>query len=164
MKAAAPPVVGSQLEADDKDLRLLSILHTVYGSFNLLAILVLWVVNGFALRMFKVIEGLSEGPPFDPVPGAAGPSKVVDKQAEDLLSGRVGPNLFEPQLLLIIGFSICLGCLLYFWSASCLKQRKRIWVPYAASLIAIFNVPIGLALGIFTLVVLRRPGVAAQFR
>ncbi len=163
MEPVAPPALGSLTEADDKDLRLLSILHTVYGCVNLLGILILWVVKGFAIRGIKVIEGLSEGPPFDPAPGAEGPSTALDRETEDLLSGRIGPSLFEPQLLLIIGLSICLGCLLYFWSASCLKGGKRVWVVYAASLMALLNVPIGLALGIFTIVVIRRPGVAALF-
>lgn len=163
MEATPSSSLEIQVEADRKDLRLLSILHTVYGCLNLVAIIVLWIANGFMLKAMHLIGGLA-AEPMEPSKGPAAPSKALEREAEDLLSGRVGPNLFEPQLALIIGFSICLGCLLYFWSASCLKQRKKVWVTYAASVLAIFNVPIGLALGIFTIVVLRRPSVAAQFR
>lgn len=163
MEIAPPPAQAGQSDPDSKDLRTLSILHTVYGSFNLLVVLIMWIVNGVMLKMIKVIPDISAEAQIEPGKGASPAQSASEKQVEELLQGSLGSSLFDPRLLLILGAALCLGCLLYFWSASCMKQRKSIWVPYVASFAALFNVPLGLALGIYTFVILGRPGVKSQF-
>jgi hypothetical protein len=51
-----------------------------------------------------------------------------------------------------------------FLTARALPKRKALMVCYVASALACMQIPVGTVLGIFTIIVLSRPGVRASFR
>ena len=125
-----------------KEVRTLSILVSVYGWGG--AVLSLLAAGYFALSlsvalfMNQTIIGLSEG-----------------KSMETSIASA-SPNGFSPVAAMtpmIIGIAIFIP-VLYIVCGSYLKRGKAKWLAYVCAVLALWNVPLGLALGIYTFVVL----------
>jgi hypothetical protein len=52
---------------------------------------------------------------------------------------------------------------LTIWAGRCIAQRKRYMFCFVMACIACLSVPLGTALGVFTIIVLQRPTVKAMF-
>lgn len=67
------------------------------------------------------------------------------------------------MLSILLGFGL-LSLVLKVLLARALRRRRRLGLCYAGAVITCFGFPLGTALGIATLLTLKRPAVAALFR
>ena len=78
-----------------------------------------------------------------------------------------GPPAFVGGILMFVGVVfVLLGATvggLTIWAGRCLAQRKRYMLCFVMACIACLSVPLGTALGVFTIIVLQRPTVKAMF-
>ncbi|TCZ83899.1 hypothetical protein [Lysobacter sp. N42] len=91
-----------------------------------------------------------------------------------LVTGRLGQQAEAPDEARLVGwlfvgialFLILLGlacAVLFAYAGRCLRGRRRYMLCMVAAAIASMFVPFGTVLGVFTLIVLSRPGVRAMF-
>jgi hypothetical protein len=141
---AAPPYAQAwQQQKDDSDLRTLSILHYVYA--GLLGVGALFSVVYIAMGVFVATAVTSSS------------SSASDKQA-----GAVMGGLFIVVGAMIFVFLAAKTVLLVL-AGRALSQRRRYMLAFITACITCINVPLGTALGIFTILVLQRPSVKAAF-
>ncbi len=81
-----------------------------------------------------------------------------------MTGGRGAPPPFNPGWIFVIlgGSLIVLGWTMAFlilFSGISLRQRRRYWLSFVLACIMCLNVPLGTALGVFTLLVLSRQSV-----
>jgi hypothetical protein len=125
---------------DEEHLRILSILYYVLGGLQLLAGLVplIWVVIGIAL----VAAGASDASGGAP-PAVMGFFFIV-------IAGGIS--------LLILALAAC-----KFFTGYSLGQRKNYMFCFVIACLTCMWMPLGTLLGVFTIVVLMRPGVKEMF-
>jgi hypothetical protein len=140
---APPPDQVWQQQKDDGDLRLLSILHYVYAALVGFGALfsILYVVIGIVMATTVASQG----------------SSPSDQQA-----GMVVGAFF-----VVIGAFVLLllttKAVLMVLAGRGLASRRRYTLAFVAACICCINIPLGTALGIFTIIVLQRPSVKAAF-
>lgn len=69
----------------------------------------------------------------------------------------VGVGIFAISLGLVISFLI-------FYTAKSIRKRKNLVFCQVIAAIECLNIPLGTALGVFTLITLGKPGIAEEFR
>lgn len=78
-----------------------------------------------------------------------------------------GPPAFVGGMFIFIGVVFVLLCGtvggLTIWAGRCLARRNRYMLCFVMACIACLSVPLGTALGVFTIIVLQRPAVKAMF-
>lgn len=130
------------MEADDSHLDLLSIFHYVMAGF---------VALGASVPVVHLLIGIK---------------MVTDPSF--FTGGRGAPPPFNPGwvfigvavAIILIGW--CFAFALVFAGIS-LKRRRRYWYCFIMACLVCLNVPMGTALGVFSLVVLSRPSVKRIF-
>lgn len=70
-----------------------------------------------------------------------------------LTSVGFSPGTILP--ILVFGIALCIQ-LIFVVIGSCLKRGKAKWLAYVGAVLALFNMPLGFALGIYTIIVLGR--------
>jgi hypothetical protein len=132
-------------EEDAEHLRLLSIFHFILAGLGALCSLfpVIHLVMGMAL-----IGGDLEG--FSP----RGP------RAEEM--GRTMGWFFVAAASAMIVGGLTVSALLA-WSGRCLQRRRRRTFCLVMAGLSCLSIPLGTVLGVFTILVLCRPGVKAEF-
>lgn len=106
--------------------------------------------------------GPPQNPMLPPAPGAAGPDLQQFLQIQNTIMKLLGPAMA------VMGFvSLALNALA-FWGSLCMLNAKRHGLAITAAILTMLPVTspcclIGLPIGIWALVVLNRPGVAAVF-
>lgn len=130
------------MERDERDLSLLSIFHFVMAALASL---------GGSVPIIHVLLGL----------------KMLSDPAF-LSGGRGAPPPFNPGWLFVgIGaFAIVLGWTMAFalvFSGLSLRGRRRYWFCFILACLICLNMPLGTALGVFTLIVLSRATVKQAF-
>jgi hypothetical protein len=132
---------GRQQVLDDDHLRVLSILHYVYGGLAL--------VGGLFPLIYVFIGVLMvSGAMAGPRPGS-GPPAVVGWFF-----------IVIPGFVSVLAWAMGL-CVLYAGYA--LSQRRRYLFCFVMAALCCINVPLGTALGVFTIIVLARPSVKEAF-
>lgn len=125
-----------------REVRTLSILFSIYGWVG--SVFSLFAAGFFALSLtgafslIPTITALSSGQNMETASASAGTSGISPIAAVTLVI--IGIALLTPVLYVVIG--------------SCLKRGKARWLAYVGAILALWNVPLGLALGIYTFVVL----------
>ena len=138
---------------DAEHLKLLSIFHYVLaglaaliGSFPIIHVIIgIMMVSGkFSFPVSPPPSGASGTPP--PMPG------------------------FPPEfgwMFIIMGSAIILLSWVYagllFYSGRCLSARRKWTFSFVMACISCIHIPLGTALGVFTILVLQRPTVKALF-
>lgn len=127
---------------DENNLNTLSICHFIYGGFMALGGLVgvIYVVLGVVLATASMSGGSAPG---GPPPAAIGGIFAAFGAA--------------------ISIFIWASAALVIYSGMSLKKRRRRTLSLVMACICCLNIPMGTALGVFTLVVLSRPGVKALY-
>ena len=126
------------VDQDVEHLKILSILYYVWG--GLMACISCFGLLYVVIGLVAVIAGAQhQGGP----PAFVGGMFIFIGVAFVLLGGTVG------------GLTI--------WAGRCLAQRKRYMLCFVMACIACLSVPLGTALGVFTIIVLQRPAVKAMF-
>lgn len=78
-----------------------------------------------------------------------------------------GPPIFVgPLIFVVVGFAVLLAAViagLTIWTGRNLQQRKHYTFCFVMAVISCLSVPLGTALGIFTIIVLMRPTVKQLF-
>jgi hypothetical protein len=130
----------NMVDQDDEHLRLLSILHYVWGG--------LMAFGGCIGGIWSLVGG-----------------GILTAAASE--GGRNTPPMAVGGILLVVGVFIMLlvGTLstLTIIAGRGLAQRKRYTLCMVMACISCLSVPLGTALGVFTLVVLSRPSVKTKF-
>lgn len=137
------PYLGQIDPKDEKDLGALALLTRIYGGLCALGAVVMVV-------LLVVIAFLA--------PAAAGSSSRS--------TGMQGVGVLGIYLVfMLIGAGVsCAMTWLYFKAASCIEMRESKTLVYVAAALACTNAPLGLALGIYTFVLLERPSIKAFFK
>ena len=129
----------SMVDQDDEHLRLLSILHYVWGGLT--------AFGGCIGGIWSLIGG--------------GILTAASK------GGRNAPPVAVGAVLLVVGIFIVLlvGTIstLTILAGRSLAQRQRYTLCMVMAFISCLSVPLGTALGVFTLIVLSRPAVKEKF-
>ncbi|GMV13701.1 MAG: hypothetical protein HS104_34805 [Polyangiaceae bacterium] len=126
---------------DESDLNLLSVLHYVWSA--LLGCSTLGVIGYFVL--LGGIFGVSA------TSSGADPTGAAVAAGATLVMG------------VIVGIFMAALFVIHFLAASGLRNRKRRLLIFVASALMCTSVPLGTLLGVFTFIVMGRPGVKALF-
>ncbi len=137
------PHPGVPTAEDESNLNTLAICHYIYGGFMALGGLVgvVYVIIGIALAASSL--GASGGGPGGPPPAAIG-----------------GIFAFFGG---VISLFIWAMAALVVYSGMSLKKRQRKTLSLVMACVCCMNIPLGTALGVFTLIVLNKPGVKAIY-
>lgn len=120
-----------------KEVRTLSTLYSIYG----------WVSTLFSLSVLGYVVVVLGGA------YATAPSKNL-QPGEVLIPGS-GSGRLDPSVLLLVVFVLAmLSPIINIVIGACLKRGRAKWLAYVGAIFALWNVPLGLALGIYTFVVL----------
>lgn len=144
----APPIRPPVLDVDpyqalqDADqLRLIALLSQIYGWLA-------FVLSGFFLLYIIFAITVTSQPGFFGSPNSA-------------------PPFFFRTFILVFGLiGLGLGWLnagLSLYAGKCLRERRNWNWVMVASCLHCLNMPLGTALGVFTIIVINRPSVRAQF-
>jgi len=133
-----------QAYQDEQALRTLSIFTYIWAALCLTGVVLGtgWLIAGQALS--NVDKGA----------WGTDPDMPVDDMMNGTLMSRFG-------VALIVGMSAL--AILHFVAARSLRRKKNPVVIYISAAIACLSVPLGTTLGIFTFIVMTRPGVKALF-
>jgi hypothetical protein len=125
---------------DEQNLEALAICHFIYaGLVGLGAMLVgLWLLFATVLTTRVAASG------------SGGPQAAAIVGIVDIVLGVV--------LVLALAKAALLA-----YSGTCLRKRRNRTLSFVMACIACINIPLGTALGVFTLVVLSRPSVKALY-
>lgn len=123
---------------DDEHLRLLSILYYVWGGLTAFGACFTGIYALVAGGVLTAVSQSHDGPP-----------------------GWVGPLVFVFMGFLFLFIAAIAG--LTIWTGRNLAQRKRYTFCFVMAIISCLSVPLGTALGVFTIVVLQRPSVKQLF-
>ncbi len=136
------PFLGQIDPKDEKDLDTLALLTRIYGGLCALGAVLMVVFLGVLAFVVPV--------------AASSPSRS---------GGVQGVGVFGFYLVvMLVGAGVsCAMTWLYFKAASCIDRRESKTLIYVAAALACTNAPQGLALGIYTFVLLERPSIKALF-
>jgi hypothetical protein len=126
---------------DESDLNLLSMLHYVWSGLigcGTLGMVAYFVVLGGLFGMSASSSGA----------GAGGSAAAVGMMV---------------VIAVIVGLMMTALFVLHLLAASGLKKRNRRTLTYVASALMCTSFPLGTALGVFTIIILGRPGVKALY-
>lgn len=123
---------------DEEHLRLLSILYYVWGGMAALGSCIVGVYALVAGGVLTAVAHTPNGPP-----------------------AWVGPMVFMIVGLVFLFIATIAG--LSIWTGRNLAQRKRYTSCMVVACISCLSVPLGTALGVFTIIVLQRPSVKQMF-
>lgn len=144
-----PPTIqtsipGQLSEIDQSHLKILSALHYVWGALGCIGVCggLFYIAMGIAFAS-GAMEGTAPTSPGDPPTGVIGGVMIV-----------LGLGILALCLTLVI---------LNFMAAGGLANGRRRTLCQVISAINCISIPFGTLLGIFTLLVLARPSVAAYF-
>lgn len=128
------------MDRDERDLNLLSIFHFVMAGLAALggSVPVVHVLIGFAMVRDPSLTSGPGAPPFN------------------LGWIFVGVGAFA----IVVGWSLAFALV---FSGLSLRARRRYWFCFVVSCLICLNMPLGTALGVFTLIVLSRPTVKRAF-
>lgn len=89
----------------------------------------------------------------------------AERAASGRAGGSEGAEVAILYLIIAVIGAVISGAMawLYFKSADCIKKRQSKTLIYVAAALACTNAPLGLALGIYTFVLLERPSIKALF-
>jgi hypothetical protein len=137
------PQAGVPTPEDESNLNVLAICHYVYGGFHAVGGLfgIIYVVIGLMIAAGGMGAGASAG--GGPPPAAIGGIVAV-------FGG-------------VISLFIWVMAALVIYSGVSLKKRRRRTLSFVTACICCLNVPLGTALGVFTIIVLNRAGVKAIY-
>lgn len=144
MSAAYPrgPADGHIEPKDESDLNTLALLTKIYGWFCGFGAVVM--VGFLAFIAFLV------------------PATAASPNGSARVQG-IGPLGFMIFAAVVGGGMSCAMAWLYLKSADCIKKRQSKTLIYVAAALACTNAPLGLALGIYTFVLLERPSIKLLF-
>ncbi len=128
---------------DDDQLRLASIGHYLVASLHFAFC---WI---FVLHAFMLGAAV-----FDP-------TLLPEAARESALPAPLARFMFA-AVIAFIGFG-WIFCVLTFYAGRCIARRRRRRLVTAMAVAQLFAVPLGTALGAFTLGLLRRPSVRREF-
>ncbi len=138
---AFPP---QQRSADDEHLKLLVIFHYVMAGLGVLGLLFL-IGHGAMMSTVFAYMGAEKGPDAPP----------PEMQ-------RMFP-IFVSIFYGVMGLAIIAGSILNFLSARWMKERRNRMFSLIVAGLNCLQIPLGLALGIFTFIVLCRPSVVEAY-
>ncbi len=127
---------------DESDLGTLSLLTKIYGglcAFGGVLMVALLAVMAFLIPAERAASGRA--------------------------GGGEGAEVTILYLIIAVIGAVISGAMafLYFKSADCIKKRQCKTLIYVAAALACTNAPLGLALGIYTFVLLERPSIKGLF-
>ena len=128
----------TMVNQDEEHLRLLSILYYVKGALT--------GVGACIGGVYTVIAG-----------------GVLTAASQH---GNGPPAFVAPMVTIILGFGVLLAVaitVLIIWAGRSLAQKKNYTFCFVVAVIICLNIPLGTALGVFTIVVLMRPSVKQMF-
>jgi hypothetical protein len=125
---------------DEQNLEALAVCHFIYaGLVGLGALLVgVWLLFATVLTTRVATSG------------SAGPEAAAIVGVVDIVLGVVLALILVKAALLV-------------YSGMCLRKRRNRTLSFVMACITCINIPLGTALGVFTLVVLSRPSVKALY-
>jgi hypothetical protein len=126
------------VDQDIEHLKILSILHYVWGGLT-----ACFSCLGMFYAAFGVVAVFASAQHQGGPPAVVGGALVFMGILVVLLAGTVG------------GLTI--------WAGRCLAQRKRYTFCFVMACLSCLSVPLGTALGVFTIIVLQRPTVKVMF-
>ncbi|MCW8133890.1 MAG: hypothetical protein KIS92_26320 [Planctomycetota bacterium] len=135
-----PPDAVQYVDRDDEHLRILSILHYVFGA--------LAAMGGCVPAIYVAL-----GAVFLVAPQPA--------------SGKGPPAAVGWVLMLVGGGLMLLGltiAALIAYSGRCLAHRRRHTFSFVVACLMLLSFPLGTALGVFTIIVLSRPTVKSLYQ
>jgi len=147
--ASAQDVPSLQWRQDNDNLNLLGILHYVYGGIVLLSAI---GIIGYFTLMGSVFATIAHSAP------AHSPSDAAAAHAVGQIFG--GAFLVFGVVLTVI--TLIIGGL-KIWAGHGLQTRHSYTLAYVVACLECLQMPLGTALGVFTLIVLSRPSVKALF-
>ncbi|BCX48460.1 hypothetical protein HAHE_23680 [Haloferula helveola] len=149
MPPAQPPAPNPQAIQDAEHIKLLAIFHYVYAGLVALgaSIPIIHVAMGFAMVSGAI--PMSSGTP--PSSGGAVPP---DASWMGWFFVIIGGSV------IIVGWTFAV---LVFFAGKFLSERRRYTFVFVIACINCINVPMGTALGIFTILVMQRPSVKELF-
>ncbi|MGL6338472.1 MAG: hypothetical protein ACRC80_04945 [Waterburya sp.] len=126
---------------DSSNLKLLSIFHYIYGGFSLF-VFVSWTI--FFLSFYiPLLSGDTSS--------ATSQYFTNSNSRKQLIDLSIAVTLF---LLVFIGFAICI-----IVSGNSLNKRKNYWFSFVIACLECLSVPLGTALGVYTIISLQRDSV-----
>lgn len=128
-------------QKDESDLNTLSVLHYVWSGILALATLGI-------MAYFLLLGGLF---------GAGAASGGADAGGMVVAAGIMA------VMLIVIGVIMVTLCVLHVLAAGGLRKRTRRTLTYVVAALMCTSFPLGTALGVWTFVVLSRPGVRALY-
>lgn len=131
----------SMVDQDEEHLKLLSILYYVWGGLT------------------------AFGACFGSIYAVVGGGFLIAAASQQ--GGQNGPPPWFGAIFLVLGvFILALAVaisLLNIFTARFLARRQRYTFCFVVAVLSCLSVPLGTALGIFTIIVLQRPSVKAKF-
>jgi hypothetical protein len=150
-----PPVITQPITVnqDEEHLRLLGIFWFIFSGFRAFGALIvmLYLAIGICIAVFGVAAGAAAG------------SASHDPSATVAAIPIAFFGIFFIALFSFILLWVLLLAFLDYKVGQSLKHRKNITLCYIMAGIMCLSFPFGLALGIFTFIVLSRPSVKATF-
>jgi hypothetical protein len=146
LSGSTPPLmvpIDMQRRTDDEQLKLLAIFHYVFAGFAVLGILLLCAHFAFMTALFTRPEIWNQKNYSGPPPEFF--------------------TVFLGAIYFIAGVMTVAGGILNFLSANFIRQRRNHTFSFVVACLNCLQVPLGTALGVFTIVVLSRPSVRAQY-
>ncbi|MDA0673119.1 MAG: hypothetical protein O3C67_05360 [Cyanobacteria bacterium] len=126
---------------DRQTLKLLSTLHYVMGGLSLATSLLALPHIGMGLFAIYAPESFDDGDPIS--------------------------SMIFGWLFLGMGALFMVGCIVIgiatLLSAGGLRRRRRYWLSFVVACIECLSMPIGTALGVFTIITLAKPSVKALY-
>lgn len=119
-----------------KEVRVLSVLFAVYGWIGALASV---VVTALFWSAISTVQADMQTRPSG------------DEEAAQMMQQTIGLFSAMPAVALVSALALCA---VYIGAGWCLKRGKAKWLAYVGAIFALWNVPLGLALAIYTFVVL----------
>lgn len=151
MQAPPPPMPDPQAMQDAEHLRLLVIFHYVMAGL---------AVVGACFASLYVVMGVLFGS-MVPAAATSGPSGSGMSPADAdffRMMGWLWAVIGGAMAILALGFAVCL-----FLCGKFLAERRNATFVFVIACVQCVNMPLGTALGVFTILILQRPSVKALF-
>ncbi|HEY1697493.1 MAG TPA: hypothetical protein VGG39_35265 [Polyangiaceae bacterium] len=136
------PHPGMPTAEDESNLNVLSICHFIYGGF--------FALGGLVGIVYVVIGVFLAAGSMGAAGGTGGPPPAAIGGIVAMFGG-------------IISLVIWVMAALVIYSGFSLRKRRRRTLSFVMACLCCLNIPLGTALGVFTLIVLSKPGVKAIY-